>query len=263
MLENQIGGHLNQFTLLEGGKLMKKVCDKELYFYEHTLPSYSKLIKFCPKLFATKKEQTDTPNSYNNYVIMEDLCHGFHRSNILDIKMGITTADETATGKKLHEMRKKDLQSTTCELGMRITGMRVWNEATQTYVKYGKVWGRSLTTENFSEALALFFGLQSNNSVRKLIYSYIRRLEELLDWMSSQSSFRFYSSSLLFIFDAADLSKEAQLKMIDFAHVFPITSENGRDDGYIFGLSGLIARLKSLIEIPINNHCCNDRLSSS
>lgn len=62
------------------------------------------------------------------------------------------------------------------------------------------------------------------------------------------SNFRFYSSSLLFIYDGKqdpDSQPEVRLKMIDFAHVHPI-QDNRKDEGYIFGLKNLIEQLEKV-----------------
>jgi hypothetical protein len=71
--------------------------------------------------------------------------------------------------------------------------------------------------------------------------------------MEQQSDLRFYSSSLLFVCDGIE-EKEKQpqisLRMIDFAHVFPI-KDGGKDDCYLIGLRNLIKIMQNLIEHQI------------
>jgi len=69
--------------------------------------------------------------------------------------------------------------------------------------------------------------------------------------------FRYYSSSLLFLYDGASTSKNSvepkvNVTMIDFAHTYFDESkalENAdSDDGYVFGLKNLKKLLENLIK---------------
>jgi hypothetical protein len=87
---------------------------------------------------------------------------------------------------------------------------------------------------------------------------YISRMEVLKEWMEKQTSFRFYSSSLLFVYDGMRKSFRlaiiwfstyqlgddkspfrADVRMIDFAHVHEIV-DGGIDEGYLKGLTNLL-----------------------
>ena len=245
IMETQTGGHVDAFKIIEHGKLMKKVGKSEFSFYRSILHTIEHLPQFCPQFFGVHEENDN--GKLNNYIIMEDLCVDYKKPCILDLKMGLTSAGEDAAGDKLEDMRKKDLISTTCSLGMRFTGMRVWNETKGNFDRYNKSWGRAVTPDSFNSSLLLFFtnGIETHTP---LFSKYLEKLEALHAWISKQSHLRFYSSSLLFLYDAEDIHKEVRLKMIDFAHVFPV-KDNGVDEGYIFGLTQLITRLKSLIQI--------------
>lgn len=91
------------------------------------------------------------------------------------------------------------------------------------------------------------FFQQDGTVPRKILESFLPSLEEIRDWMSSQSIFRFYSSSLLFVYEGSEMkiiadvhigdeSREfkSRVKMIDFAHVFKI-EDGGKDYGYVKG----------------------------
>jgi len=70
------------------------------------------------------------------------------------------------------------------------------------------------------ESLALYFN--DGKSVHKhLIPIFVEQIKKIAVWFDNQRKFRFYSSSLLFIYDAEDTQKWG-LKMIDFAHVHDI-----------------------------------------
>lgn len=79
----------------------------------------------------------------------------------------------------------------------------------------------------------------------------IAKLNELLEWFESQSSLRFYSASILFVYEGdPSAGSNVEVKFIDFAHVFPIKEANGRDTGFIFGLKNLIHQFQEFLECP-------------
>lgn len=239
MLDTQTGGHVGGFRQAEEGQIMKKVGAPELEFYTVTLPATEHLADFAPQFFGTSKDGDD------DFVIMEDLCRGYDKPCILDLKMGTTSAGEDAVGAKLEAMRAKDNQSTTVTLGMRFTGMRVWQQPTDTFERFNKSWGRKITEDTFDNGLKIF--LNTGNKVHyELIPRFLVELAKLDKYMSAQHDLRFYSSSILFIYDGANPDRPIRMKMIDFAHVFPIREEGGLDDGYLKGLKDLIVRFKRL-----------------
>jgi len=97
-------------------------------------------------------------------------------------------------------------------------------------------------------SLSGFFS--DGKSVRKpLVSAFVKRLLELQEWMQNQTDHRFYSSSLLFLCDGIVEKKneepQVDIRMIDFAHVFPI-KDGGKDESYISGLTNLIKFMRSL-----------------
>ena len=75
-----------------------------------------------------------------------------------------------------------------------------------------------------------------------------------------QTTLRFYSSSLLFIMEDAPPPLggdgagspppcDPRVKLIDFAHVFHITEEGGRDENVLYGVNSIISILSHLTAI--------------
>lgn len=95
------------------------------------------------------------------------------------------------------------------------------------------------------EALKEFFPYKR----KQIIEGYLVKLRLLLEYFKKQSNLRFYSSSLLFLYDGIDVNDTpiVDVRMIDFAHVHKI-KDGGKDDGYVFGLSNLILHLEKLKE---------------
>jgi len=90
----------------------------------------------------------------------------------------------------------------------------------------------------------------------------ITSLRELREMVSRQHSYRFYSSSLLILYDGnqtasgADVAPKVLVRMIDFAHTTcsrdgyqsdPI-QYSGPDDGYVLGLTSLISAFQSHLD---------------
>lgn len=115
-----------------------------------------------------------------------------------------------------------------------------------------KYYGRSLTDEGLRRSLMQFF--HNGERLRTDIFlPLIDRLNRLLVVVSQLDSYRFFTSSLLVIYDGLDdRLSEVDVRVIDFAHAShrdidpeaPIYT--GPDDGFIFGLKNLIEILEEL-----------------
>lgn len=140
-----------------------------------------------------------------------------------------------------------------------------------------KYYGRKLSVEGFRQALHQF--LHDGTRLRtELLEPIQRQLRALLLVIRNQSSYRFYSSSLLIIYDGQELPErtseglhppealqpdhgsssgslsKVDIRMIDFAHTTykgswnEHTTYDGPDPGYIFGLENLIQILQDIQE---------------
>jgi len=177
---------------------------------------------------------------------MEDLTYQYQHPCILDIKMGRSSVGEDANPQKKAEMEQKDASTTTVSLGSRITGYRVFNLHTNQFLKVGKDVTKRITDATFPDNLRTFF----NNGERfrdDLVRYFLAELERVDHFMQNNHKRRFYSSSLLFVYDANNPQPHGRCKMIDFAHVFEIREPNGRDEGYIYGLERLIQMFRALL----------------
>jgi inositol-hexakisphosphate kinase len=176
---------------------------------------------------------------------MEDLTHTYQAPCMLDIKMGITSAGEDASDEKLLSMYKKDRSTTTVYLGQRITGYRSYQVNTDTYIKRGKDFTKHIRVNQYLNSLREYF--HNGERLRtELVQYFLPMLEEAYQFMSTQNKFRFYSSSLLFVYDGKNQTPHGRIKMIDFAHVFDIQEPDGLDDGYLVGLVKLIEYFRIL-----------------
>ena len=110
--------------------------------------------------------------------------------------------------------------------------------------RLNKAFGRSLCAKNIHDVLTNFIRLDSEQSIL-VANIFLEKLEEFIDFFSSQRHYHLYASSLLFVYDFASLQEgnleqfkgSVRLKLIDFAHVFPANGLG--DDNFIFGLKNL------------------------
>jgi hypothetical protein len=78
------------------------------------------------------------------------------------------------------------------------------------------------------------------------------QLKEILEWFKQQRLFRFYGSSLLFIYDgftegsAASFPPHIIVKMVDFAHTVKIR-DGGKDDDYKFGIYTMVRLFENIL----------------
>lgn len=150
--------------------------------------------------------------------------------------------------------------------------LQVYQADTGHFLCKDKYYGRKLSPEGFRQTLRQF--LSNGNQLRsELLEPIILRLKALLSVIRKQSSYRFYSSSLLIIYDGQEHKESTDhhlpfpkshgtnpsrvdVRMIDFAHTTfkgsksnpNSTPHDGPDPGYIFGLENLIKILQSLSE---------------
>jgi len=191
------------------------------------------------------------------YIMLEDLTKYYKKPCIMDIKIGIQTWDEDAKPEKIFtEINKYPIQQ---KIGFRFTGMRVWDNVLQTYREHGREYGYALNDKTMVNAFTEY--LYNGKIIRHdIIPLLIKKLQNIEEYFIQQNEYRFYGSSLLFIYEGeieqsllkntnnpTSQSHQTDIRMIDFAHVWPIRDgPHGRDTGYLLGLRNIIHYLESV-----------------
>jgi len=170
-----------------------------------------------------------------DYLVLENLTDGLVKPCVMDVKIGRRTYGPDASLKK-REKEDAKYCGTKVPLGFSVLGIITHSEGA--YTRLTKEFGRSLTVDNVDQVLTNFIDLDAERA--KLICQvFVEKLQDLIKFFSSQSTYHFYASSLLFLYDndAADVKSSVRLKMIDFAHVFP--GQGTIDTNFIHGLQNV------------------------
>jgi hypothetical protein len=114
---------------------------------------------------------------------------------------------------------------------------------------------KRLTVEQANQAIDEFTN-QLPHHRRSIVHHFLSKLEQLEQWFDrdNQNRFEFISSSLLFAYSSDEQDElHIELRMIDFAHVFPLAGSKclvegmaHQDQNYLFGLRNLLQLFQKL-----------------
>uniref|UniRef100_H2L6S5 Kinase n=2 Tax=Oryzias latipes TaxID=8090 RepID=H2L6S5_ORYLA len=184
---------LSASTLLEGEESLEK--GNVVSQIKHNPWS----LKCHQQQLQRMKENAKHRNQYK-FILLENLTWRYTVPCVLDLKMGTRQhGDDASEEKKANQIRKCQ-QSTSASIGVRLCGMQVYQSDTGQLMFMNKYHGRKLALAGFKEALYQFF--HNGRRLRhELLSPVLRSLREMQAALEACESYRFYSSSLLIIYD--------------------------------------------------------------
>lgn len=296
-LHAQVGGHVGM-KIFDDRYVCKPLNRRELQFYQCIPKQLSQLVPgFVGTLTIGNDEDgeefySSTTNSCSNsekssssdYLVLENLTMGYKKPCVLDLKMGTRMYGDFASEAKRQSQKKKTVKTTSAKLGVRFCGSQRFSVSKNNFEKLDKYVGRKATETEFRDLLENFF---NNNGILRtdIILYVINEVRDMRKSLLQLDQFRFYSSSLLIIYegrqfsDFSDIEEPrsfesedsmdcdsftpqirskkkslAKIRIIDFANAtMPGVFEDDRvhegpDAGFLLGLENLQEILESLVD---------------
>eukprot|EP00727_Mastigamoeba_balamuthi_P005291 m51a1_g14760 putative inositol hexakisphosphate kinase 3 (308) ;mRNA; f:342281-343608 len=252
----QVGGHA---ALIEhNGTVLKPLCEPEALFYERLGSQLPGLLEFVPVYrgrreiapksiaraeqptlrYSRQQEEQGDPEEKKAYLALEDLTRVYARPSITDLKLGVRQCGDDAPPEKLASNTAKCESSTSSKLGLRLSGMLVFEPGTQKYRFTDKYAGRAFDAEALKAGIESFFN-DGQKFRYELVDPFLARLRTLHGIFVS-APYKMYSTSLLMMYDGAKDGAKVDVRVIDFARTYDLGPGEKTDDGIVLGLQTLI-----------------------
>jgi len=244
----KVGGH-HPIKLYSEGIICKPLNSREATFYEQ-IPDL--LRDFVPAFHGVAADQQHG----SEYLMLGNLTAGYSKPCVLDLKVGTRMYGDFASQEKRKSQENKSQATTSGKLGLRVCGFQRYSQTDGAFQKVDKYIGRKADEEKFHQLLETFFTVRGQLQVG-VIRSLLSQCKRLRKVISDLNCVRFYSSSLLVIYegsgDEEEETEQPRLRLIDFANVsHPGLGDGGKlhegpDSGLLLGLDNFLSILKQIV----------------
>jgi hypothetical protein len=223
MTLHQVAGHQGNFESLDN-HLIKLQTHKEKEFYE-AVKDNPTLKGVIPQYFG-EWDLNGKPG-----MRLENVIHGYQKPMLMDIKLGKILYGMDATPEKKERMEQQALTTTSGTTGLRICGMKLWDQVKNDFVHHDKSFGRALTKETLHKGFEAYF-VNDIHENKKCLYEKVLFIRNQV----SQVSLRAGGCSLLLAYEFG--AKKAEARLIDFAHAHIV--DQGPDQDLLWALDSLL-----------------------
>ncbi|WCJ36378.1 Inositol polyphosphate multikinase beta [Euphorbia peplus] len=275
--DHQVAGHRARDGLLgplvdDSGRFYKPLQDndrgsREVAFYTSfssntRVPVHIR--KYFPVFYGTQLLEASDGSGLRPHLVMQDCVSNLVYPCVMDVKIGSRTWYPQASDDYIQRCLKKDTETSSLELGFRISGLQLYNDKESKFWQSDRKTVQKLNVDGVRKVLRKFVSsslsdesnLEPDGTYASSVYGgssgILAQLLELKAWFEDQTIYHFNSCSVLMFYEKDSLlaggGSSAKVKLIDFAHV---GEANGIiDHNFVGGLCSLIKFISEMLTGP-------------
>ncbi|XP_065872113.1 inositol polyphosphate multikinase alpha [Euphorbia lathyris] len=275
--EHQVAGHRACDGLVgpqidDSGRFYKPLQDddrgsREVAFYTSfssntRVPAHIR--KFFPKFYGTQLLEASNKSGLRPHLVMQDCIANIVYPCIMDVKIGSRTWYPAAAEEYIQRCLKKDRETSSLELGFRISGLQLYNDKESKFWQPERKAVQNLSVDGVRKVLRKFVSsnlsgesnLEPDGTFASSVYGgssgILAQLLELKAWFEDQTIYHFNSCSVLMFYEKDSLlaggGSGARVTLIDFAHVGE--AKGIIDHNFLGGLCSLIKFISEMLTGP-------------
>lgn len=218
------------------------------------VPSY---VSPWAETMAKRSRNSKKKRKSGTSICLEDINEQFSLPCVLDCKIGQRHYGDDASPEKRRSHIEKSNSTTSARYGIRFTGMQSYKRGRNAFEFKDKYHGRTLKGEHLIPEMKWFFS-DGYDLRRRSVALVLEKIKFIGEKMKTQTFFRFYSSSLLIVYEGdTNLPDRVDVRMIDFVKTQWDMNETKVDDGYLVGINTLIRLMETIlnyVDIDKNNN---------